>query len=448
MLSTSPDQSRRTSVDVSIYRAQSLQNGRANSLPYVSAPSSRQPSPPRVTDSPVSMMIDDTERFSAFDPADDPHNQPKSESDGEGDRSEPRAIAIERKFQDVPAPVAKEPKEVPSPESPKKQKDKQKRFTIHAALFGGEKTNPEVQENKLKKTRPQTLSLPKNELVAKVEEREPLVIEETRADAGASGSDDFPAHPGVRPLSIVIPGDFKGKDKEEHSGDPVYGRCACCGKIKRPHGFNNELSPVLENENLRTNFSFEVDRTSGSSGRRSSDASRHKFTPIIPMQVGENETRQARVAEYTRQSDKIPGPQEQVEQTDMEIASSSPVRQSLRQNASPIRLKRNSAPPRFTRFASLHGRPNGDTGPIAEEEEEEFEADEDQPLMEHADFYDPTVQTHDFATMSGAVQENDITNSQYLPEISSAARAVVDPLPSISTNEFAFHIGAYTSRVE
>ncbi|KIW66191.1 hypothetical protein, variant [Phialophora macrospora] len=436
-ISTSPELVKRDSGDHSIYGAQSLRNARTNSLPNVSAPSSRQPSPPRVTDSPVSMIADDTDKFPALDPADDPHNQPKTPTGEEEPPVQPEIVAVDSQPETAPALPDQNPKDVPVPKSPKKEKDKQRRFTIHAALFGGDKLH-ESPEKKLKKTRRRTLSLPKNEDAAVPEKDDSATAatpgEVSVGDATARNG-DLPTHTPVQPLSLTIPDGFKGKEKDITSA-PVYSRCACCGRLKRPHGFNSELSPVLENEHLRTNFSFELERTSGSSVRRSSDASRDKFTPIIPMQVGENETRQASIEPYNAPPESQPEQQQQQHTGDveMEIAASSPVKQPLRQKiASPIRLKRNSAPPGFIRFASLHGKRNGGTGPIFEEDEEvEVEADENQPLMiQQIEMEDSTVQTKDFATMSGAVSVDDgIATDQPDLQVSSAARAVVDHFPT------------------
>ncbi|RMD44436.1 hypothetical protein DV735_g718, partial [Chaetothyriales sp. CBS 134920] len=60
----------------------------------------------------------------------------------------------------------------------------------------------------------------------------------------------------------------------------VYGQCKCCGKLKRPPAFSTELSPVPENENLRTNYGFETEAS-----RPSVDvmASR-RYTRINPIE--------------------------------------------------------------------------------------------------------------------------------------------------------------------
>ncbi|KAJ9610786.1 hypothetical protein H2200_005563 [Cladophialophora chaetospira] len=448
-VSTSPERSRHEAGEVSIYRAQSLRNTRANSLPYVSAPSSRQPSPPRVTDSPVS-MIDDTEKFPVFNPDDDPHNQPKIQSDEEDALKEPvkEAVDSEPPKSTLVAPVvppqpsqeAEQGTEVTVPDSPRKEKDK-RRFTLHAALFGGDKAKTENPEKKLKKARRRSMpTATPDDVAVSGANQEPsdTVPDEAENDGATAGEGDFTAHPAIRPLSLIIPGDINGKEREITSA-PVYGRCACCGKIKRPHAFNSELSPVLENENLRTNFSFEIERTSGSSGRRSSDASRSKYIPIIPMQVGENETRQASIQPWDGPSEPPSEEKPQERADDMEIAVSSPVRQPIRQKiASPVRMKRNSVPPRFTRFGSLHGQRHGGTGPIEEEDEDlEHEHDEIQPLMsDQGGMRDSTIQTMDFATMSGdaAPDEQMATSQPPLEEISSAERAFIEPIPMTTDN--------------
>ncbi|KIW24137.1 uncharacterized protein PV07_09869 [Cladophialophora immunda] len=442
-VSTSPEQGRHESPEISIYRAQSLRNARSNSVPNVSAPSSRPVSPPRVTDSPVSMIVDGTEKFPVLDPADDPHNQPKVLLDEEVAPNETNPENVDTQPKQASESPVEPGKQIAQPESPKKEKEKQKRFTLHAALFGGDKTNHESAENvgKLKKGRRRTLSFSKNYEAEKPENKTVTAVEaidEVKVDGATIETEEFSTHPAIRPLSVIIPSEFKGKEKEIVC-PPVYARCACCGKLKRPSGYSGELSPVLENENLRANFSFEIERTSGTSERRSSDASRHKFIPIIPMEVGENETRQATIEPYSGPP-KDPVEHEQTPQTDMNIAASSPVRQPIAQmSSSPRRMKRHSTPARFTRFASLHGRRSVDSTVIAEEDEEaeaEGEADENQPLMsEHAAPEISGVVNQIVAAAAGA-DEHVIANSQPVIEpISSADRAFVEPVPMMATHD-------------
>ncbi|KIW46979.1 uncharacterized protein PV06_02596 [Exophiala oligosperma] len=363
VVSTSPERSR-APQEMPGYQAPT---GRNNSVSNISTISSRPPSPPRATDSPVSMMNHDTEQFPALDLADDPHNQPKIQSDDEQhpDLSRPQA---EEPPSELPAQLVPELQQPPAeeiPETPKKEP--RKRFTLNGALFGGDKSHSNSPESagKLRKLRRRTLSLGKSPDKEKSEAQEPpneeqttVVASPTQVDGATLEDSDMITHPTVQPLSVTIPSEWKGKQKEIHSA-PVYARCSCCGKLKRPSGYGNELSPVLENENLRTNFSFEIERSSESSKRRSSDSPRSKYTPIIPMEVAKNDTRQATVEPRV-----IPTiPMREPRETAM---------------SSPRGAKRLSDPPKFVRFASLHGRRNETT---VIDEEEETEVMENAPLM-------------------------------------------------------------------
>lgn len=152
------------------------------------------------------------------------------------------------------------------------------------------------------------------------------VFKEAEKNQAAEGT-EYGQHPAVRPLSQDArrslanesessesssspPSNKKGKQRELDSPDavdsdasslassvPSYMRCSCCGRIQKPGGFESELSPVLENENLRTNFSLEAEKMSTDRRRRSSSAAAdgtRRYIPIIPMAVG-NETKQARI---------------------------------------------------------------------------------------------------------------------------------------------------------
>lgn len=385
LFSSSPERCRHDSGDMPFERTGSF-NSRANSMPNVSAPSSRPTSPPRMSDSPVSMFADDTERFPAFDP-NDPHNQPKDLSEDEDIQSYERDLNSTPQFDNEPSeqPVEQSASpelkshEITPPESPKK--DKGRRFTISSALFGGDKSatsgdHPD-KVGKLKKNKKRTLSLTKggeNEHASLDPQATTPPAGGDTVDGAALENDDYNTHPAIRPLSLIIPTEDKGKGKETQSA-PVYSRCSCCGKVKRPSGFTNELSPVLENENLRTNFSFEIERTSDSHGRRSSDASRGKFVPIIPMPVSATETRQASIEPYT--------------------TPTSPANHNHKSSltSSPRRPKKHLDPPKFVRFASLHGRRSIDSTIISEEDETyEGTEGEGRPLMdrhvEEGDFHD------------------------------------------------------------
>ena len=377
LFSSSPERFRHDSQDLPYERTHSFQNSRANSMPNVSAPSSRPVSPPRVSDSPVSMLVDESEKFPAFDP-DDPHNQPKDLSEDE----EIQAREMMQQFSDKqtspqslerPSSPASKPREVEQAESPKK--DKAKRFTLGTALFGGDKSAPGENTDKaaakLKKTRRRTLSFTKG---GEVDQTSPIPDEGHAVDGAGLENGDYSEHPAIRPLALVIPSEDKGKGKEIQSA-PVYTRCACCGKIKKPAGYNNELSPVMENENLRTNFSFEAERTSDSTGRRSSDASRGKFTPIIPMPVSSTETRQASIEPYTGPV----GGSSNHHHSGSGGSGSSNHKSSL--TSSPRKSKKYLDPPKFVRFASLHGRRNTDPTMIAEEDEYSDSQQQKRPLV-------------------------------------------------------------------
>lgn len=355
------------------------------------------------------MIADNAEKSSVFDPAEDPHNQPKIHSDDEDAHIETKPTNVDVEPIEAPSSPAEKPKQIDQQESPKKEKEKQKRFTISSVLFGGDKGRDGSNENKLKKARRRTLSITKSQDTKPPPDETPTIEadHEHKVDGATIENSDITTHPAVRPLSLIIPSEFKGKETEIHSA-PVYARCDCCGKLKRPPGYGSELSPVMENEHLRTNFSFEIERTSTTS-QRSSNASRDKFIPIIPMEIGEGETRQATIEPYTGSS--TPAPAEAVapstsqsspvphKTSETYIAQSTPVRQSKQHaNSSPRRPKRNSDPPKFVRFASLHGRRHPDATVIAEEDE--AEVNETQPLMSDQTNTDLAgVNTHDFATV-------------------------------------------------
>ena len=388
----------RHSQELGTDRSQSLPTPRANSISNISVVSSRPASPPRVTDSPVSMMVEETESFPVLDP-NDPHNQPKEFSDSddiehdpvrtpsvnEQPRTQPpRTLPVapvlpppqgeeQQEQQEQPPAAAAAPAQAPAPASPKK--DKQRRFTISSALFGGEKPNASDEKpGKLRKARRQTLTSADGQQTDLPDSEK----NETAHGAQVEEQDESQA------LSVTIPEANKGKEKEIQSTTPVYSRCSCCGKVKKPPGFSSGLSPVMENENLRTNFSFELERTSespsSSSGRRPSDASRGKFTPIIPMPISETETRQATIESlmasptHVKEEALHSSPQSSIEGGGGQW--SSPVTPTSR------RPRKHLDPPKFVRFASLHGRRNVDSAIIAEEEEEEREVSDDTPLME------------------------------------------------------------------
>ncbi|KIW10395.1 hypothetical protein PV08_11357 [Exophiala spinifera] len=418
-ISTSPDRPR-PPQEMPGNQAQSLRN---NSISNVSAISSRPDSPPRTTDSPVSMMVNDTEQFPSLDPADDPHNQPKIQSDDE-QLADTVQRQTEQPASELPAQsVTESPPAVErAPETPKKEP--KKRFTLNGALFGGDKSHTDSPESvgKLKKLRKRTLSLggksPDKEKFqareAPTEDQTPVVTSPTQVDGATIEDDNMTAHPVVGPLSVTIPSEWKGKQKEIYSA-PVYARCACCGKLKRPSGYGSELSPVLENENLRTKFSFEMERTPESSKRKSSDSIGGKYTPIIPIGAGEDDTRQATIEPPTTPTNTVQSPREKA-------------------MSSPRRAKRLSDPPKFVRFASLHGRRN-DTSVI--DEEEETEIMESAPLMSDGDNLGNEVIVNDLVMHDDALTNRPIITDAV--DVIPAQTAEVEQRPVILTTAEISH---------
>ena len=163
-----------------------------------------------------------------------------------------------------------EDKETPSPP------EKKKRFSFHHVFDKKDKAKLDSNRQR-RRTLPSSKSpedLPK--LAVATSEASPEYKQPMEA------SEIVPAHPAVRPLSpephaspatAVKPSDLTPITT---NSDHTYGRCDCCGKVRKPN-YSSDLSPVLENENLRTNFSFEAERASHEGHRR--------YTSIIPMPV-------------------------------------------------------------------------------------------------------------------------------------------------------------------
>lgn len=185
-------------------------------------------------------------------------------------------------------------------------------------------------------------------------------------------------HPAVRPFSLDGKGDAsndgpasipKGKQREDLTPDaetdsisakssvPSYSRCTCCGRVQKQGGFDSELSPVLENENLRTNFNFEAVNTGLNPPRRSSsirDGPR-KYTPIIPMEVG-NTTKQARIQPVpSRPASTISAPLvTAAKRTGVTVTKQGDV---IGPGSTPLAIMpRKRTDPRLSRFGSLHAR--------------------------------------------------------------------------------------------
>ncbi|ETN38007.1 uncharacterized protein HMPREF1541_07630 [Cyphellophora europaea CBS 101466] len=173
-------------------------------------------------------------------------------------------------------------------------KNAKKRFTFHQVFDKKEKDNQKATN---KRERRRTLTFTKSPEASPQVPQEPP--EKSNAVSSASAqqpgsqkedpdSDAIPSHPAVRPPSIrssSSSAELGRKPKLNtlpvlNTTGPSYSRCACCGKIRRPHAFGTELSPVLENEHLRANFSLEAERTSHESRR---------YTPIIPIEVADKD---------------------------------------------------------------------------------------------------------------------------------------------------------------
>ena len=201
-----------------------------------------------------------------------------------------------------------------------KQKPK-KRFSFTTA-FLDKKDRPSAAVL-AKKNRRNTISSAKSSDNPRRDSEEPLQEPNEKmagpaakddAEATAHQSDDemFPQNPAVRPpmrsssMDSVpqdhSPADSKGKAKAQTPAPlhipngNVYHRCACCGRLKRPPTYTNELSPVLENENIRHNFSIEMERDRLHQMNKAADAhaARSKrHTPIIPMEVHDDDDKQS-----------------------------------------------------------------------------------------------------------------------------------------------------------
>jgi len=227
-----------------------------------------------------------------------------------------------------------------------------------------------------------------------------------RDEAKTAANSEFDQHPAVRPLSldaerssIVMPDSStsssrrKGKEKEVESDSiadtdatslssvPTYMRCDCCGRIQKPAGFSSELSPVLENENLRTNFNFEVERQQPNHRRRSSsqNAGRPRFVPILPMEVGD-ETKQARIAEPTRSRTytSTPAAAESAPTRIIGVAVNKPG-DVIGPSSTPLAIMpQPQGAPKFTRFGSLH---------VKKEDNSEDAQAEEQPVQNQAPPY-------------------------------------------------------------
>lgn len=314
--SSSPDRHRRPFRDADAYETQNSLN-RSMSLPDVNIVDDRNhmrnASPLRQMESPIRMKEPQTEKFPPFEP------EPQMSTNGE---------------QTISTNV--EPVKTKTESLDARKDPRRKRMSLSGALFERKKEKPVTKHRR-------SLSFTRGDDRLDIIPMPSPKTENGSPTGKSIPGEDMNAHPAVRPLSVSIPDD-KGKEKEIHSA-PVYSRCSCCGRLRRPSGYHSGLSPVLENEHIRTNFNFELERTSGEDVRRFSDVSRSKFTPILPMDLGDR----------TVQASIEPMPEKKVSFNERGTNFSE-------NKPRPKRLGRLSTRQEITRFGSLHGQlPTGMT---------------------------------------------------------------------------------------
>lgn len=401
LAATSPDKFQRDFLELDPHQAEAM----LDSTPDAPTISSRAPSPPRMTDSPVSAdEAEDTKQGSQLgtlqagpssDSADPSRPVPVGEERSKSDETikpaaanqvqtqpEWKTAAKPESSQDV-MPEQQQPKETTQP-SPsvlfddaskedsaieKKPRNARKRFTFHHAF---DKKEHEKGAASDRKSRRNTLSFTKSPEQSPNPVQQPLETATSREPSSNDQEDDddpdsIPSHPGVRPPSIrsrsssVDPKPKTSSLPPLNTSGPTYGRCACCGKIKRPHGYGTELSPVMENEHLRTNFSLEAER-------RSTEARR--YTPIIPIEVkdkddaGSIRTVQATIEPYSgapsvKTSHNSDGTNHS-NRSSVSVGSNQTVMQSSVGNSESSPTSRatdkvKAEEPRIVRFSSLHG---------------------------------------------------------------------------------------------
>lgn len=376
-LTTSPTRSRSGSRgDEETIGIPSIVNQRRPSRePAISQLPSREQSPVRVSDSPVSfeerkmpglIRIRSKEQINASKPVkdasmEDPERAVQVKSnDTDTDQSETASKhkswrrTLTGSFDKEPTPLKKEARRR-TLMAPKNG------YCLHAINYADVKPgNAPEMRNSLRDELPSTKT-------------SVFKGEQNAADAGT----EYGQHPAVRPFSIdgnasagedASAPSLKGKQREDAGSDaetdalsvnssvPSYSRCSCCGRIQKQGGFDSDLSPVLENENLRTNFNFEAEKTGPNPRRRSSsiqDGPR-RYTPIIPMEVG-NTTKQARIDPMpTRPASIASAPPAAAKMVGVAINKPGDV---IGPGSTPLAIMpRKRTDPRLSRFGSLHAR--------------------------------------------------------------------------------------------
>ena len=352
------------------------ERGRRQSLADHDLDPSRDTSHRRMSNSPVSMddrQVQEVDKFAKKTSQEAPVSQPTSDSRPDDKRSqevEPVAKQKTKWRKSVAESTEGKEKEEPVP----LRKEHRRRtllspktgYCLHAIKYDDTKPGaPPQLRNSLKTDLPSAKTSQFN------------VDESAQADAGT----EYGQHPAVRPLSMEVDradtntlpsSDRKGKEREVDTSQevendassiassvPSYSRCSCCGRVQKPGGFESELSPVLENENLRTNFNFEVENTSTNSARRSSSISSgpRRYVPIIPMEVG-NETKQARIEPMAQP---LPTNVDHVQQ--MKGVAVNKPGDVIGPGSTPLAIMpRKPIDPRFSRFGSLHAKKELDKG--------------------------------------------------------------------------------------
>ena len=373
---SAPD-ARRDFPDMDPYQAQAMLDADENDTK--AAEQEKESSPLPRTDSPVSIEEMKPEGVESL-PFIEDHQSNQSYVVKSVDLGNERSNATEQPTpQVIGVPSIERPVVSQSGTETTSKKSSKKRFSFHSGFLDKKDKDPALLT---KKNRRRTVSFTKS-----TEDPPNASIEALQPSPESSG-DEILAHPAVRPLSPTStrtrstsnttsissfstesinanphrPAANKGKYPLTPlvvPKGPVYGRCACCGKIKRPHGFSAELSPVLENENIRTNFSLEMDRSRTNLSIGSNEIPKPRgYTPIIPMEVPD-ESREGSIR--TVQASIEPA---------LEVHEPKP------------RNNRDSNMPKIVRFASLH-KLNG--------EEEEEKADDEEIEVTSTPVVDPTI---------------------------------------------------------
>ncbi|RMZ82669.1 hypothetical protein DV738_g1596, partial [Chaetothyriales sp. CBS 135597] len=179
------------------------------------------------------------------------------------------------------------------------KKSRRRRFSFHSVFSDKESASAAVDKTSHRRT---VAFIEQTEMITDPGDCRPdTVVSEKQA---SSPDSEMVTHLPSRPHSIASSDNFPERSSVPSNGHvnlfapttrkakaltplaipkapAAYGQqCKCCGKLKRPVTFSAELSPVPENENLRTNFGSDIERS-----RASLDAMTSKrYTPVIPME--------------------------------------------------------------------------------------------------------------------------------------------------------------------